>query len=83
VIERFPAFARGFDEDLELAANLLLPDVLFEGLRPQRALDRLFLRRRRGRGDDAVGFDHGARKLYRIGPEGGGTAGALTLWTAP
>ena len=43
VVERFLALARGLDEDRQLAADLLLPDVLVEQARAQRALDDLLL----------------------------------------
>src|SRR6266567_633807 len=58
VVERFLALARGLDEDRQLAAYLLLPDVLVERARPQRTLEHFLLRARRSRGDQAVGFDH-------------------------
>src|SRR3982751_5579128 len=58
VIERFAALACGLDEDLQLRAYLLLADVFFERLRPQRTLERLFLWRSRCGGDQAVRFDH-------------------------
>ena len=45
VIERLVAIARRLDEDGELAADFLLADVLGQDLGPQRALDRLLLRR--------------------------------------
>jgi len=44
VVERFAALFCGLDEDRQLAADLLLPDVLVELPRPQRALDDLLLR---------------------------------------
>ena len=53
VVERFLALPRRLDEDRQLAADLLLPDVLVEQPRAQRALDDLLLHagdlgRRRG-----------------------------------
>ena len=48
VIERLLAPARGLDEDAELLANFFLADVLVERSRPQRALQRFFLRLARG-----------------------------------
>jgi hypothetical protein len=58
VVERFLAVARRLDEHRELAPDLFLADVLLEHPRPQRALERLFLRRRGSSGDEAVGLDH-------------------------
>ena len=43
---------------MSLPARLLLPDVLLQRFRAQRALDRLLLGRDRCGGDEAVGFDH-------------------------
>jgi hypothetical protein len=57
VIERLLALPRGLDEDRKLPAYLFLADVLGERLGAQRALERLLLRRDRGAGDEAVGFD--------------------------
>src|SRR5207248_6520690 len=57
VIERFGARARRGDEDLELAAHLLLPDVLGERRRPERALELLLLARRRARRNQPVSLD--------------------------
>ena len=56
VVERLAAAARRLDEDLELAAHLLLADVLGERAGPQRALELLLLRRDGPRGDHAIGF---------------------------
>ena len=61
VVERFAALPCGLDEDRELAADFLLPDVFVECLRPQRALERLFLRRSRRGCDETVGFNHDVR----------------------
>jgi hypothetical protein len=55
-IERLAAPLGGLDEDLELAAHLLLADVLGERAGAQRALELLLLRRQRPRRDHAVGF---------------------------
>ena len=41
----------------ELVADLFLADVFVERARPQRALERLFLRARRRCGDHAIGLD--------------------------
>jgi len=54
VVERLAAVARGLDEDLQLVADFFLPDVFIEMLGPQRPLDRLLVRRRRRRVDDAL-----------------------------
>ena len=43
VVERFLALPRRFDEDRQLAADLLLPDVFVEEARAQRALDHFLL----------------------------------------
>ena len=59
VIERLAPGARRLDEDRELPADLLLPDVLGELARAQAALDGFFVHGRLGRRDQAVGFDHG------------------------
>ena len=45
VVHRLAAHPGRADEDLELLARLRLADVLGEALRPQRALDRLLVRR--------------------------------------
>ena len=58
VVEGFGAVSRGLDEDLQLAADFFLADVFVELLGTQRPLDRFFLRRGGGGGDQAVGFDH-------------------------
>ena len=62
VIERLAPVARGLDEDAQLVADLLLPDVFVEDLRPQRTLEHLLLAAF-GRGLDdaiqAVRFEHG------------------------
>jgi len=57
VIERLAARARRLDEDLELAADLLLPDIFGEGAGPQRALELLLLRGGRLGRDQPVGFN--------------------------
>ena len=44
VVERLAAFFRRGDEDLQLLARLDLAHVLAQRLRPQRALDGLFVR---------------------------------------
>jgi hypothetical protein len=44
VVHRFGAPLGGLDEDFELAADLLLADVIGQPLGPQRALQRVFLR---------------------------------------
>ena len=53
VVERFAAPLRGVDEDAELLADLLLPDVFVEAAGAQRALDDVFLRAGAPGGDDA------------------------------
>jgi hypothetical protein len=58
VVERFLAIARRGDEDAQLLADLLLPDVLVEVPGAKRALLAVFLRRGRAPRDQAVGFDH-------------------------
>ena len=63
VVERLLALARGLDEDRELAADLFLADVFVELLGPQRALERLFLRRGGRGGNQAVGFDHDSDRM--------------------
>ena len=54
VVERFLALARRLDEDRQLAADLLLPDVFVEQPRAQRALDHLLLHAGHLGGDEAV-----------------------------
>jgi hypothetical protein len=54
VVQRFLALAGGRDEDLQLIADLGLPDVFIEMLGTQRAFDRLFVGRGRRRVDDAL-----------------------------
>jgi hypothetical protein len=44
MVHRFGAPLGGLDEDFELAADLLLADVIGQPLGPQRALQRVFLR---------------------------------------
>ena len=58
VVECLAAAARRGNEDLELLADLRLPDVVGEPARAQRALDRLLGGRGRGGGDQAVVLDH-------------------------
>ncbi len=57
VVQCLAPAARGLDEDLQLVADLGLPDVVGEPYGPERAFDLLFLRRGRGRGDQAVNLD--------------------------
>src|SRR5712691_2061159 len=57
VVQRLAARARRLDEDLELAADLLLPDILGEAAGPQRALELLLLRGGRLARDQPVGFN--------------------------
>ena len=64
VIERLFALARRLDENRKLAADFFLADVLGQLLGPQRALERLFLRRGGIGGDQAVGFN-GHALFYR------------------
>ena len=52
VVQRLAAPLGGADEDLELLARLRLADVFGQPLRPQRALDRLFVRRDGNAADD-------------------------------
>ena len=54
VIERFLALSRRLDEDRQLAADLLLPDVFVEQARAQRALDDVLLHADHLGGDEAV-----------------------------
>jgi hypothetical protein len=54
MVQRFLALAGGRDEDLQLIADLGLPDILIEMLGTQRAFDRLFVGRGRRRVDDAL-----------------------------
>jgi hypothetical protein len=54
MVQRFLALAGSRDEDLQLIADLGLPDVLIEMLGAQRAFDRLFVGRGRRRVDDAL-----------------------------
>jgi len=63
VIERFASSPGGLDEDLELAADLFLPDVLRQRRRAERALDLLFLSLGRLGGNQPVGFDCHVRIL--------------------
>ena len=55
-----PCFLRFFNgpEYRTFADKVLLADVVGEPLRAQRAFDRFFLRRHRGGGDEAIGFNH-------------------------
>ena len=46
MVERFVALLRRRDEDRQLLADFLLPDVFVEAARAQRSLDDLFLRAR-------------------------------------
>ncbi len=65
VVERLLAVPRRGDEDLELLADLRLPDVLGELARAQRPFLALLHRRGGVPGDEAVGFDHqGASDLF-------------------
>ena len=58
MVERFAAHFRRADEDFELLARLHLADVFRQPLRAQRALDRLFVGRRRRCAEDApCGFE--------------------------
>jgi hypothetical protein len=64
VVERLAALPGGGDEDRELLADLLLPDVFVEPARPQCALDDFFLHAGHLAADHAlqlVAFDGHAR----------------------
>ncbi len=60
MIERFFALPRRLNKNLQLAARFFLADIFVEHFRAQRALLCLFLRRGRGRGNHAIGFNHDA-----------------------
>jgi hypothetical protein len=63
VVECFRTTLRGFNEDAELIANLLLTDVFVEPPRAKRTLERIFLRALRLALDEAgqlVVFDRHA-----------------------
>jgi hypothetical protein len=61
VVQRLAALARRADEDLQLLARLGLADVFRQALGPQRALQRLFGRRRRRGRNDALAAAAGAK----------------------
>src|SRR5437763_325579 len=63
VVQRLAARARRLDEDLQLAADLLLPDILGEGGGTQRTLELLLLGGGRLARDQPVGFNAHSRIL--------------------
>ena len=72
VVQRFVAFFRRRDEDRQLFADFLLPDVLRQAARPQRAFDDLLVHAGDLGADDAIEFvvfDHGNGFRARSEPE--------------
>src|SRR5262245_24528007 len=67
VVERLATSFRRLDEDLELAADLFLPDVLGQRAGPQRLLDPLLFARRGASRDQPVRFD--GQKMKMTPPE--------------
>jgi hypothetical protein len=57
VVQRLASSFGRLDEDLELAADLFLADVIRQRRRPQRLLDTLLFARRGARRDQPIGFD--------------------------
>ena len=65
VIERLAAAPRGGNEDLQLLTDFFLTDIVGERARPQGPLHHVFAGGTACGGDDAVVFDHGARRVKR------------------
>ena len=64
VIERFAAFPRGLDRDVEVVFDVLLADVLREKARPKRQLERRFFLDYRRSGNHAILTSESASRYY-------------------